>query len=175
MEEWKCVSEIADLMRYVKDQLVFNQCIDELAKIYGKAKLWRDAVTQARGEAYYIPAMSKIYIHNPEIFQFERLMVHENRNGIKLYGYVKQLMEVFGEKGTGKTTLATSLQAFFLHGVDPPNLGFTSVPAMNDRVSQAVNTLVVLDEYKNDLDIRKVHGSTSHSLLEYGSRGLPVQ
>lgn len=39
MEERKCVSEIADLMRYVKDQLVFNQCIDELAKIYGKAKL----------------------------------------------------------------------------------------------------------------------------------------
>lgn len=27
---------------------------------------------------------------------------------------------------------------------------------MNDRVSQAVNMLVVLDEYKNDLDIRKI-------------------
>lgn len=27
---------------------------------------------------------------------------------------------------------------------------------MNDRVSQAVNTFVVLDEYKNDLDIRKI-------------------
>ena len=313
VEERKCVSEIADLMRYVKDQLIFNQCIDELARIYGKAKLyyatgdddeepsrisnfimeplfhiedenngtrifrmrntynicrvielreselcslnsfqqkvgsvgnyvwlakidklnrvkeylysktdtaerirklgWNAAegffafgnglladgkfqavddlgiVRGVSGKAYYIPAMSKIYIHNPEIFQFERLMVHENRNGIKLYDYVKQLMEVFGEnatvafcyllstlfrdvifrrtrhfpilnlfgeKGTGKTTLATSLQAFFLHGVDPPNLGVTSVPAMNDRVSQAVNTLVVLDEYKNDLDIRKI-------------------
>ena len=62
----------------------------------------------------------------------------------------------FGLSGTGKTTLATSLQSFFLHGIDPPNLGVTSVPAMNDRVSQAVNTLVVLDEYKNDLDIRKI-------------------
>lgn len=141
------------------------------------------------GKAFYIPATSKIYLNNPEIFQFERLMVHENRNGIKLYDYVKRLMEVFGEnasvafcyllatlfrdiifrrtrhfpilnlfgeKGTGKTTLATSLQSFFLHGVDPPNLGVTSVPAMNDRVSQAVNTLAVLDEYKNDLDIRKI-------------------
>ena len=39
------------------------------------------------GKAYYIPAMSKIYIHNPEIFQFERLMIHENRNGIKLYDW----------------------------------------------------------------------------------------
>ena len=140
-------------------------------------------------KAFYIPATSKIYLHNKEIYQFERLMVHENRNGVKLYDYVAKLLEVFGEnagvafyyllatlfrdvifgrtrhfpilnlfgeKGTGKTTLATSLQAFFLHGIDPPNLGVTSVPAMNDRVSQAVNTLVVLDEYKNDLDIRKV-------------------
>lgn len=356
VEERKCVSEIADLLRYIRDQLVFDQCIEQLGKIHGKVKLWRDAVTQARGEArrksdklssmndmqreaellrqfglyirencyysvgeededpsrisnfimeplfhiedenngtrifrmrntynicrvielresemcslsnfqqkvgslgnyvwlakidklnrvkeylysktdtaerirklgwngnenfyafgngiladgvfkevnelgivkspsgkaFYIPATSKIYIHNQEIFQFERLMVHENRNGVKLHGFASKLMEVFGEnasialcylfstlfrdiifgrtrhfpilnlfgeKGTGKTTLATSLQSFFLHGVDPPNLGVTSVPAMNDRVSQAVNTLVVLDEYKNDLDIRKI-------------------
>ena len=101
------------------------------------------------GKAFYIPATSKIYLNNTEIFQFERLMVHENRNGIKLHDYVGRLMEVFGEnasvafcyllatlfrdiifrrtrhfpilnlfgeKGTGKTTLATSLQSFFLHG-----------------------------------------------------------
>lgn len=356
VEERKCVAEIADLLRYVKDQLIFDQCIEQLAKLHGKVKLWRDAVAQVRGEArkrsdriasmdemqrdaellrqfglfvrencyyatgddeeepsrisnfimeplfhiedenngtrifrmrnmynvcrvielreselcslsnfqqkagslgnyvwlakidklnrvkeylysktdtaerirklgwnvdegffafgngllvestfravdelgivrgvngkaFYIPACSKIYMHNHEIFQFERLMVHENRNGVKLYDYVSRLMDVFGEnasiafcyllstlfrdivfkrtrhfpilnlfgeKGTGKTTLATSLQSFFLHGIDPPNLGVTSVPAMNDRVSQAVNTLVVLDEYKNDLDIRKI-------------------
>lgn len=356
VEERKCVAEIADLLRYIKDQLVFDQCIDQLAKLHGKVKLWRDAVVQARGEArkkndlpssmndlqreaellrqfglfvrencyyaigeededsmrisnfimeplfhiedesngtrifrmrniynvcrvielkeselcslsnfqqkagslgnyvwlakidklnrvkeylysktdtaerirklgwngtegffafgngilvegtfrnvddlgivrgvngkaFYIPATSKIYLHNQEIFQFERLMVHENRNGVKLHDYVSRLMDVFGEnasiafcyllstlfrdiifrrtrhfpilnlfgeKGTGKTTLATSLQSFFLHGIDPPNLGVTSVPAMNDRVPQAVNTLVVLDEYKNDLDIRKI-------------------
>ena len=112
-------------------------------------------------------------------------MVHENRNGVKLYDFVARLTEVFGEnarvafsyllstlfrdiifrrtrhfpilnlfgeKGTGKTTLATSLQSFFLHGIDPPNMGVTSVHAMNNSVSQAINTLVVLDEYKNDLD-----------------------
>ena len=326
VEERKCVSEIADLMRYVKDQLIFNQCIDELARIYGKAKLWRDAVTQARGEArkrqdkltpmderqreaellrqhglfirencyyatgdddeepsrisnfimeplfhiedenngtrifrmrntynicrvielreselcslnsfqqkvgsvgnyvwlakidklnrvkeylysqtdtaervrklgwnaaegffafgngifadgtfrnvndlgivrgvngkaYYIPAMSKIYIHNPEIFQFVAfcyLLSTLFRDIVFKRTRHFPILNLFGEKGTGKTTLATSLQAFFLHGVDPPNLGVTSVPAMNDRVSQAVNTLVVLDEYKNDLDIRKI-------------------
>lgn len=146
-------------------------------------------VETAPGRSFYIPATSKMYENNPEIYQFERLFIHENRSGIKLYDFAVQLVKVFGdnakiafcyllatlyrdvifnrtrhfpilnlfgEKGTGKTTLATSLQSFFIHSVDPPNLGVTSVPAMNDRVSQAVNSLVVFDEYKNDLDVRKI-------------------
>ena len=146
-------------------------------------------VRGSNGKAFYIPATSKMYRNNPEIYQFERLMVHENRNGVSMRIFAEKLISVFGEnarialcylfatvfrdvifrrtrhfpilnlfgeKGTGKTTLATSLQSFFIHGIDPPNLGVTSVPAMNDRVSQAVNTLVVFDEYKNDLDIRKI-------------------
>lgn len=146
-------------------------------------------VETAPNRSFYIPATSKMYENNPEIYQFERLFIHENRSGIKLYDFAMQLVRVFGdnakiafcyllatlyrdvifnrtrhfpilnlfgEKGTGKTTLATSLQSFFIHSVDPPNLGVTSVPAMNDRVSQAVNSLVVFDEYKNDLDVRKI-------------------
>lgn len=146
-------------------------------------------VETAPSKSFYIPATSKMYENNPEIYQFERLFIHENRSGIKLYDFAVQLVKVFGdnakiafcyllatlyrdvifhrtrhfpilnlfgEKGTGKTTLATSLQSFFIHSVDPPNLGVTSVPAMNDRVSQAVNSLVVFDEYKNDLDVRKI-------------------
>lgn len=146
-------------------------------------------VETAPGRSFYIPATSKMYETNPEIYQFERLFIHENRSGIKLYDFAVQLVRVFGdnakiafcyllatlyrdvifnrtrhfpilnlfgEKGTGKTTLATSLQSFFIHSVDPPNLGVTSIPAMNDRVSQAVNSLVVFDEYKNDLDVRKI-------------------
>ena len=146
-------------------------------------------VETAPNRSFYIPATSKMYENNPEIYQFERLFIHENRSGIKLYDFAIQLVKVFGdnakiafcyllatlyrdvifnrtrhfpilnlfgEKGTGKTTLATSLQSFFIHSVDPPNLGVTSVPAMNDRVSQAVNSLVVFDEYKNDLDVRKI-------------------
>lgn len=146
-------------------------------------------VETAPNRSFYIPATSKMYENNPEIYQFERLFIHENRSGLKLYDFATQLIKVFGdnakiafcyllatlfrdvvfhrtrhfpilnlfgEKGTGKTTLATSLQSFFIHSVDPPNLGVTSVPAMNDRVSQAVNSLVVFDEYKNDLDVRKI-------------------
>lgn len=146
-------------------------------------------ITDNQNNAYYIPATSKIYRDNTEIFQFERLMVHTNKSGALLYDYVEKLttvfgnnarvafgyllatlfrdivyrktrhfpiLNLFGEKGTGKTTLATSLEAFFLHDAEPPNMGVASVPAMNDRVSQAVNILVVFDEYKNDLDIRKI-------------------
>lgn len=146
-------------------------------------------VETAPNRSFYIPATSKMYENNPEIYQFERLFIHESRSGLKLYDFAAQLIKVFGdnakiafcyllatlfrdvifnrtrhfpilnlfgEKGTGKTTLATSLQSFFIHSVDPPNLGVTSVPAMNDRVSQAVNSLVVFDEYKNDLDVRKI-------------------
>ncbi len=146
-------------------------------------------VRSGNGKAFYIPATSKMYSNNPEVYQFERLMIHESGSGISLKDFAERLTNVFGEnarialcyllstlfrdvvfskthhfpilnlfgeKGTGKTTLATSLQSFFIHGIDPPNLGVTSIPAMNDRVSQAVNTLVVLDEYKNDLDVRKI-------------------
>lgn len=141
------------------------------------------------GKAYYLPATSRMYRYNQEIFQFERLMIHQDRNGVKLREVVNKLtiafgpkaniafcyllatlfrdiiysrtrhfpiLNLFGEKGTGKTTLATCLQSFFLHGIDPPNLSVTSVPAMNDMISEAVNMLVIFDEYKNDLDIRKI-------------------
>lgn len=138
---------------------------------------------------YYIPAKSKMYENNLEIYQFERSFVHENRSGLKLHDFASQLIKVFGdnamvaigyllaslfrdvvfkrahhfpilnlfgEKGTGKTTLATCLQSFFQKVIDPPNLGVTSIPAMNDKMSDAVNSLIVLDEYKNDLDARKI-------------------
>ena len=169
------------------DFFAFGNGIFQTGKFKGTDEL--GIVEADNGNSYYLPATSSMYKNNLEIYQFERLMVHENRNGIKFNEYIKMMADVFGEnaniavcflvstlfrdiifsktrhfpilnlfgeKGTGKTTLATCLQSFFLHGIDPPNLGVTSVPAMNDRISQAVNTLVIFDEYKNDLDIRKI-------------------
>lgn len=66
------------------------------------------------------------------------------------------LLNLFGLKGTGKTSLATTLQSFFIHSVDPPSIGIASIPSMNDRVSQVTNAMVVFDEYKNDMDERKI-------------------
>ncbi|EJW94231.1 DNA primase, partial [gut metagenome] len=50
-EEGQCVSRIAELLRYVKDQMVYDQCIGQLGKIYGKTRLWRNAVEQIRNNA----------------------------------------------------------------------------------------------------------------------------
>ena len=66
------------------------------------------------------------------------------------------ILNLFGLKGTGKTSLATTLQSFFIHGIDPPSIAVTSIPSMNDRVSQVTNAMVVFDEYKNDIDERKI-------------------
>ena len=138
---------------------------------------------------YYIPATSVMYRHNPAIFQFERLFTHESRSAITLYDFSQKVVDVFGDngkiglcflfaslfrdiiypikncfpilnlfglKGTGKTSLATTLQSFFIHGIDPPSIAVTSIPSMNDRVSQVTNAMVVFDEYKNDIDERKI-------------------
>lgn len=171
-------------------------------------------VRSTDGKAYYLPATSSIYAGNPEIFQFERLMVHNDTGGIKLYDYVSRLIQVFGEnatvafsyllatlfrdvvfkrtrhfpilnlfgeKGTGKTTLATALQSFFFHGIDPPNLSVSTLPALNDRISQAVNTLTVFDEYKNDLDLRRIAylkglwGGGGQTKKNVGTDGMAAQ
>lgn len=146
-------------------------------------------IRDCNGHTYYIPATSKMYRNKLDIFQFERLMIHETKSGISMNDFAEKLISVFGEnakialcyllstifrdivfrrtrhfpilnlfgeKGTGKTTLATCLQSFFIHGVDPSNLGVTSIPSMNDRISEAVNILTVFDEYKNDLDPKKI-------------------
>lgn len=61
------------------------------------------------------------------------------------------MLFLFGEKGSGKTTLAVSLQSFFLTGLKPPILGVATRPSLNDCISEVVNALTVFDEYKNEI------------------------
>jgi hypothetical protein len=66
-------------------------------------------------------------------------------------------LNVFGPQGSGKTSLATSLQSLFVaNKTKPSSLTQTSIPAMNYMVSNVVDGLVVLDEYKNDLHPQKI-------------------
>lgn len=66
------------------------------------------------------------------------------------------LLNIFGRKGTGKTELGTALMSFFIRQNDPPSLATTSLASLNEMLSQAENNVVHLDEYKNELDFRKI-------------------
>lgn len=66
------------------------------------------------------------------------------------------LLNIFGRKGTGKTELGTALMSFFIKLNDPPSLATTSMASLNDLLSYGENNLVHLDEYKNELDFRKI-------------------
>ncbi len=66
------------------------------------------------------------------------------------------LLNIFGRKGTGKTELGTALMSFLIRLNDPPSLATTSLASLNEMLSCAENNLVHLDEYKNELDFRKI-------------------
>lgn len=66
-------------------------------------------------------------------------------------------LNLFGEKGTGKTTLASLIQTFFIPFEKPMSIEATSVPALNDALTLASNYLTVIDEYKNDMHFSKIN------------------
>lgn len=66
------------------------------------------------------------------------------------------ILNMFGPKGAGKSEMGISLMSFFSRRNKAPNLNNSTVPAINDAISQSCNALVHLDEYKNDLDYTKI-------------------
>ncbi|MDE7080046.1 MAG: DNA primase [Muribaculaceae bacterium] len=67
------------------------------------------------------------------------------------------ILNLFGEKGTGKSTLASLLQTVFMRFCKPPSLDALTIPAFNDLMTQSVNYLNVVDEYKNDVHPSKIN------------------
>lgn len=65
------------------------------------------------------------------------------------------LLNLFGQKGTGKTQLGQILMSFFIPNNDPPNVNGTTKAALGEIVASVSNALVHLDEYKNDLDLER--------------------
>ena len=45
----------------------------------------------------YLPALSTIYKHDTQLYQFERSFVHRNTGAVSLRRYVEQLISVFGD------------------------------------------------------------------------------
>ncbi len=66
------------------------------------------------------------------------------------------LLNCFGPKGAGKTEMAISLTSFFGNVGKGPNINNTSKAALGDHVSQCSNSIVHIDEYRNDIEIEKI-------------------
>ena len=62
------------------------------------------------------------------------------------------ILNIFGQKNTGKTELAVSLMAFFLNNTKPDNLNSTTLSAAGRIVARCCNAMVHFDEYKNSLN-----------------------
>lgn len=66
------------------------------------------------------------------------------------------ILNIFGQKGTGKTEMAATLLKFF--GDLPVGINMTNstIPALADHVSRTKNALCHIDEYKNSVEFEKV-------------------
>ena len=65
------------------------------------------------------------------------------------------ILNMYGQKGSGKNTCAESILYMFGPKGKVPNLHNSSKPSIADHVATSANAVCVLDEYRNDLEMEK--------------------
>ncbi len=143
---------------------------------------------EAKGQWYYLPALSSFFKADTQLFQFERRFIHTpsgtdlntlaekmlvvyGDNAIVGIGYTLAtlfrdyifrrfnsfpMLNIFGQKGTGKTEMAITLLHLFGNHADGLNMTNATLPALADHVSHCRNALVHIDEYKNSVEYDKI-------------------
>lgn len=67
------------------------------------------------------------------------------------------MLNLFGIKGSGKTGLAKVIASLFLKmNNNPPSCSSTSIPVIGYMLSHAINSVIVLDEFTNDLHPNRI-------------------
>lgn len=66
------------------------------------------------------------------------------------------ILNLFGPKGSGKSDLAQAIMAFFIKEHKGSSVTSSSIAALGETIASVANACVLLEEYRNDLDPRKV-------------------
>lgn len=66
------------------------------------------------------------------------------------------ILDLFGPKGSGKSQMAAALMSFFVTGYKAPNIQSATPAALSYEVAATSNALCHIDEYKNDIDARRI-------------------
>lgn len=66
------------------------------------------------------------------------------------------ILNLFGERGSGKTEMAITLMQLFGNQGSGPNINTATIPAVADHLSHCRNAMVHLEEYKNSMEYEKI-------------------
>lgn len=66
------------------------------------------------------------------------------------------MLNLFGPKGTGKSQMAMSLSYLFGQGQTPFNIHNGTKPGLAEHIQQFINSIAVVEEYKNSLEYDKI-------------------
>lgn len=123
---------------------------NEEAGVYERERRFVHTDLQRIDTAEYLTRFCEVYGSNGKIGLLYYL-ASCFRDIITAYTRSFPLLDLFGQKGSGKTELGAALMAFFIVDNKAPNLRNSTPTALNNAVAFASNALVHLDEYKNDL------------------------
>lgn len=83
------------------------------------------------------------------------------------------VLNLFGRKGSGKTELARALSSMFYKlPATPTSCANTTIPVMGYNLSHVRNSIIILDEFTNDIDGKRIDllkglwGGTARSKME---------
>lgn len=111
-----------------QSSITLRDYTDQLFKVYGKNGMI--------GFAFFLAAL------------FKDIVIRKTRSF--------PILNLFGPKGSGKSDMAQVLMAFFIIENKGLSLTNSTMPSLGNAVAAVANALVHLEEYKNQLDPKRI-------------------